>query len=95
MKRSCGEFCHWTIGDNYVSFVVGTQDSHILVKNIRLHTITETLLDMCPDYRYTNPVDQRTTSRVIQAILDKCQGSSQYAAANIELAHNEKLLNQV
>jgi len=95
MRRSCGDFCHWKIGDNYVSFSVETQDEVIVVKHIRIHTIAETLLGEFPDFRHAKMPDNRTTKSVIQNILEKCRGGSQYRGANIELAHCENLLNQI
>lgn len=95
MRRSCGDFCHWKIGDNYVSFSVDTQDKDIVVKHIRIHTIAETLLGVFPDFRHAKTPDNRTTKSVIQNILEKCRGSSQYGGANIELARCENLLNQI
>lgn len=96
MKRICGEFCHWKVGANYVSFTVTTEGTNIVLRHIRIHTITETLLDKCPDYRYNDArvSDNTTTATVLHTLLEKCR-SSQYANANSELAHCERLLNQV
>jgi len=95
MKRTCGKYSHWKITDNYVSFNVSTEGSEVVVKNICIHTITETLLDMFPDYRRTMPADKQTTAQAIESILSKCADSGKYAAANHELAHLETLLNQI
>ena len=100
MKRVCGEFCQWTVGDNYVSFHVSTEDATIVLKDIRLHTIAETLLGQVPDYRFTTTADsdRGTKSRtmdLIQTLVEKCRNNSQYAAVNIELAHCHDLLNQI
>jgi hypothetical protein len=95
MKRTCGEYSPWKIGDNYVSFHVRARGSEVVVEDIRVHTITETLLGSCPDYRRTMPSDSRTTAQVIQSLIAKCSENGKYAAANIELANCEALLNQV
>jgi hypothetical protein len=93
MKRTCGEFSHWKIGDNYVSFDVQVEGKEVLIANVRIHTIAETLLGTYPDYRKTMPTDNRSTAQVIQSILGRCsENDKKYNAANIELASCENLL---
>lgn len=94
MKRTCGEFCNWKIGDNYVSFDVETCETSIVLKNIRMHTIAETLLGKCPDYRYSKMSDVKTMN-ALQNIIQTCRSKAQYVGANTELAHCETLLNQL
>lgn len=94
MKRSCGEFSSWKIGDNYVSFSVRTEGSAIVIDDIRIHTITETLLGRCPDYRKGSPSNVRTTE-LIRNIVGKCRTHTAYAGASVELAQCENLLNHL
>lgn len=95
MKRTCEEYCNWKVGDNYVSFTVDTDDADIVLRNVRIHTITDTLLNQCPDYRFTNDATTTTTSTILQTIMEKCRTSSQYAGVNVELAHCESILSQL
>jgi hypothetical protein len=96
MKRVCGEFCSWRIGDNYVSFTVQVQDAVIRLENIRMHTISETLLGKCPDYRHSAQESPAQTMAIIQNLLELCRTKTQYGGANTELARCETLLiNQI
>lgn len=92
MKRTCGEFCAWRVGDNYVSFVVHAHDTTVRLTDIRFHAIAETLLGQCPDLRHTHGGTSTSTMQAIQAILEKGGTHPKYASAMAEMAACEALL---
>ncbi len=94
MKRTCHENCNWKIGDNYVSFCVDTDNCDLVLSNIRIHTIAETLLDLYPDHRFTK-TPGTLTKDILEKVVDKCMASSQYAGASVEMAKCDETLGQV
>lgn len=89
LKRTCGEFCSWKMGQNYVSFHVHTKNAAIVIDDIRLHTITETLLGKFPGK------GEVCTLELIRNLVGKCRTDSAYAGANVHLAKCEHILNQL
>lgn len=94
MKRTCNENCNWKIGDNYVSFSVDTDDCDIILSNIRIHTIAETLLGLYPDSRFTKQPGT-LTKHILENVVDKCTASSQYVGVSVEMAKCDETLGKV
>jgi hypothetical protein len=90
MKTTCADYSNWKVGDNYVSFDLRVDGAEILVTNACIHTIAETLLGTCPDYRCTIPKNNRTTAQDIQSIIDNIAEGG--IDANVELGRFERLM---
>ncbi len=89
LKRTCGDVCSWKIGHNYVSFRVAAKNTTVVLDDIRLHTITETLLGRFPGKGEVCTLD------LVRNIVRKCRTDSAYAGANVDLGKCENVLNQL
>jgi len=91
----CELECSWTIGANYVSFQVLARGESVQLKDIRIHCMTESLLQL-PGQTTTFGSDNRTSHgtirRLVRSLLEKCNSNTAFASANIELAKAASLL---
>jgi len=71
MKETCGDYSNWRIDHNYISFDVFTQESTVIIRNARIHTITDTILDKYPDSRVTIPTNNMNTAPAIRSFLER------------------------
>lgn len=108
IRRTCLEHCNWTIGCNYASFGVRAEGKLVVLSDVRLHAVTDTLLSKyphvdsatlwaaaAPTAAAPNACRRTTTHDIVTKLIDKCAGNSSYACASMELARCETILNQL
>jgi hypothetical protein len=96
MKRTCDAgTCAWRVGDNYVSFRAEARDRQVVLLDVRLHTVAETLGGQFPRIGDGKAPDAVSTAAALESILAKCRSNAQYAGASAELAECEARLNEI